>query len=154
MSKKAVASHRTVKIKSPGLKATKSVASQKKNARTKAAVRGHWVSENEFSKLHDNLREAQETLDAIRSGEVDAVVVSGAKGSQIYSLTGAEQPYRIYVERMQEGAVTVSADALILYCNQKFADMIQNAIGARDWFTIAGLSGRGGLADHFTSIQR
>ncbi len=125
MSKKAVASHRTVKIKSPSLKATKSVASQKKNARTKAAVRGHWVSENEFSKLHDNLREAQETLDAIRSGEVDAVVVSGVKGSQIYSLTGAEQPYRIYVERMQEGAVTVSPDALILYCNQKFADMIR-----------------------------
>jgi PAS domain S-box-containing protein len=86
---------------------------------------GRWVSETEISRLHNTLREAQETLDAIRSGEVDAVVVSGAKGNQIYSLSGAEQPYRIYVERMQEGAVTVSADALILYCNQKFADMMQ-----------------------------
>jgi PAS domain S-box-containing protein len=89
------------------------------------AAPGRWVSETEISRLHDTLRVAQETLDAIRSGEVDAVVVSGAKGNQIYSLTGAEQPYRIYVERMQEGAVTVSADALILYCNQKFADMMQ-----------------------------
>ena len=107
----------------------------KKNARTvvspkikltaKPVAPGHWVSETEISRLRDTLREAQETLDAIRSGEVDAVVVSGAKGNQIYSLTGAEQPYRIYVERMQEGAVTVSADALILYCNQKFADMMQ-----------------------------
>jgi PAS domain S-box-containing protein len=91
----------------------------------KTAVRAHLVSETEITRLRENLREAQETLDAIRTGEVDAVVVSGAKGSQIYSLTSAEQPYRIYVERMQEGAVTVSADALILYCNHKFADMVQ-----------------------------
>ena len=68
---------------------------------------GHWVSDSEISRLRDTLREAQETLDAIRSGEVDAVVVSGTNGNQIYSLTSAEQPYRIYVERMQEGAVTV-----------------------------------------------
>jgi PAS domain S-box-containing protein len=94
-------------------------------AAAKTAVRAHLVSETEMARLRENLREAQETLDAIRTGEVDAVVVSGAKGSQIYSLTSAEQPYRIYVERMQEGAVTVSAEALILYCNQKFADMVQ-----------------------------
>jgi PAS domain S-box-containing protein len=85
---------------------------------------GHWIPHGELSRLRDNLREAQETLDAIRCGEVDAVVVSGAKGSQIYSLTGAEQPYRVYVERMQEGAVTVAHDGLILYSNQRFADML------------------------------
>ena len=73
-------------------------------------MRGHWVAETEIARLKDTLREAQETLDAIRSGEVDAVVVSGAKGNQIYSLTSAEQPYRIYVERMQEGAVTIASD--------------------------------------------
>lgn len=101
------------------------VASPKKKLRAKPAASGHWVSEKEINRLRNTLREAQETLDAIRTGEVDAVVVSGAKGNQIYSLTGAEQPYRIYVERMQEGAVTVSAEALILYCNQKFADMVQ-----------------------------
>ncbi|MEO6035792.1 MAG: PAS domain S-box protein, partial [Verrucomicrobiota bacterium] len=83
------------------------------------------MSDTEISRLRDTLREAQETLDAIRCGEVDAVVVNGAKGNQIYSLTSAEQPYRIFVERMQEGAVTVSAGALILYCNQRFADMLQ-----------------------------
>lgn len=89
------------------------------------ARNGHWISAAEFSRLHDSLREAQETLDAIRSGEVDAVVVSGEKGNQIYSLSGAEHPYRIYVEKMQEGAVTVSSGALVLYCNQKFATMVQ-----------------------------
>ncbi|MBV8212365.1 MAG: response regulator [Verrucomicrobia bacterium] len=83
---------------------------------------GRWVSEEELGLLHASLQEAQETLNAIRNGEVDAIV---ATGNRIYSLTGAEHPYRVYVEQMQEGAVTVAADGLILYCNQKFADMVQ-----------------------------
>jgi PAS domain S-box-containing protein len=98
---------------------------QKKRPKVRVVRAGHWVSDEEFGKLRNTLREAQETLDAIRSGEVDAVVVSGARGNQIYSLAGAEQPYRVYVERMQEGAVTVSAGGWILYCNQFFADLIR-----------------------------
>jgi PAS domain S-box-containing protein len=82
---------------------------------------GRWVSESELGLLQASLREAQETLNAIRNGEVDAIVVTG---NRIYSLTGAEHPYRVYVEQMQEGAVTVAADGLILYCNQRFADMV------------------------------
>ena len=114
------------KLRAAKSRAVKKPARKSVSPKTKlTAAPGRWVSEKEISRLHDTLREAQETLDAIRTGEVDAVVVSGVKGNQIYSLTGAEQPYRIYVERMQEGAVTVSADALILYCNQKFADMMQ-----------------------------
>src|SRR6201997_945234 len=80
-----------------------------------------WVSEVELRQLHSSLLEAQETLDAIRNGEGDAIV---ATGNRIYSLTGAEHPYRVYVEQMQEGAVTVAADGLILYGNQRFADMV------------------------------
>lgn len=91
-------------------------------------VRGHLVTTEELAKLRDALREAQETLNAIRSGEVDAVVVSGSDGNKIYSLAGAEQPYRIYVERMQEGAVTVSPAGLILYCNQRFAGMLDQPL--------------------------
>jgi PAS domain S-box-containing protein len=82
---------------------------------------GRWVSEAELTRLQTNLEDAQETLDAIRNGEVDAIVVGG---NRIYSLVGAEHPYRVYVEQMQEGAVTVAADGLILYCNQRFAEMI------------------------------
>jgi PAS domain S-box-containing protein len=82
---------------------------------------GRWVSEDELGLLETSLQEAQETLSAIRNGEVDAIV---ATGNRIYSLTGAEHPYRVYVEQMQEGAVTVAADGLILYCNQRFADMV------------------------------
>ena len=88
----------------------------------------HWISEQKLRRLQERLREAQETLDAIRSGEVDAVVVHGTKGNQVYSLAGADQPYRVYVEQMQEGAVTVSNDGLVLYCNQRFADMVKQPL--------------------------
>jgi signal transduction histidine kinase len=84
---------------------------------------GHWLSDGEFSQLQRNLSEAQETLEAIQSGAVDAVVVNGPQGNQIYSLTSAEQPYRVYVERMQEGAVTISREGMILYANRRFAEM-------------------------------
>lgn len=91
----------------------------------KGADPGRWISENEFTRLNEQLREARETIDAIQSGAVDAVVVKGTNGSQIYSLAGAEQRYRVYVEQMQEGAITASKDGLILYCNQRFALMVK-----------------------------
>ena len=82
------------------------------------------ISAEDLEQLREELREARETLEAIRSGEVDAVIVNGAQGDQVYSLAGAEQPYRIYLERMQEGAVTVSSDGLVLYSNRRFAEML------------------------------
>jgi PAS domain S-box-containing protein len=90
-----------------------------------AETLGRWISQKELDHLQDQLQEARDTLEAIRGGEVDAVVVSGSSGNQIYSLTGAEQPYRVYVEQMQEGAVTVSDNGLVLYCNQRFAEMVK-----------------------------
>lgn len=98
-------------------------ARTRKNTR-RPAKNGHWIRTEEFARLQASLREAQETLDAIRNGEVDAVVINGPHGNQIYSLTSAEQPYRVYVEQMQEGAVTVSSAGLVLYCNQRFAEMM------------------------------
>ena len=70
------------------------------------------------------LLEANETLDAIRNGEVDAVVVGGPGGQLVYTLHNADRPYRVLVEQMQEGALTFSGDGAILYCNQRFADMV------------------------------
>src|SRR5947209_5431301 len=78
----------------------------------------------QLEQVRAKLQEATETLDAIRNGEVDALVVAGPHGNQVYSLAGAEQPYRLYVEQMDEGAVTLSANGAILYSNRRFADMI------------------------------
>src|ERR1700755_804388 len=70
------------------------------------------------------LREAEETLEAIRTGEVDAVVVAGSQGQQVYTLENADRPYRVLVEQMQEGAVTLSGDGTVLYCNERFATLV------------------------------
>jgi PAS domain S-box-containing protein len=71
------------------------------------------------------LEEAEETLRAIRNHEVDALVVDGPQGQQVFTLTGAEQPYRTLMETMSEGALTVAADGTILYCNQRFAEILK-----------------------------
>ncbi|MGH7942564.1 MAG: ATP-binding protein [Limisphaerales bacterium] len=103
-------------------------ANPKTEKRKESSKQGRWLSEKEYSQLQRNLAEAKETLDAIRCGDVDAVVVTGPQGNQIYSLTGADQPYRVYVERMQEGAVTISHRGVILYANRRFAETIRKPL--------------------------
>jgi len=78
----------------------------------------------ELADLRERLRESDETLAAIRDGEVDAVVVRGRVGQQVYTLENADRPYRALIEQMQDGAVTVSAKGAILYCNQRFASLV------------------------------
>lgn len=41
----------------------------------------------ELEELRQRLQEAEETLDAIRSGEVDALVVSGPSGEKVFTLS-------------------------------------------------------------------
>jgi PAS domain S-box-containing protein len=77
-----------------------------------------------IAELRARLQEAQETLDAIRHGEVDAVVVGGPSGTRVYTLENADRPYRVLIEKMQEGAVTLSREGTILYCNQRFANLV------------------------------
>jgi PAS domain S-box-containing protein len=75
--------------------------------------------------LRQRLDEAEETLRAIRCGEVDAVVVSGRQGDRVFTLQGAEHPYRVLIESMNEGALALTADKTILYANQCFARMVK-----------------------------
>jgi PAS domain S-box-containing protein len=75
------------------------------------------------------LAEAEETLNAIRNGEVDGLVVAGAAGQQVFTLQGAQEPYRLLIEQMSEGALTLSRDGIILYANQPFAKMLQMPSG-------------------------
>lgn len=78
--------------------------------------------------LRMRLEEAEETLRAIRKGEIDALVASGPQGEQVYTLKGAEQPYRVFVETMNEGAVTLGPDGTILYCNNRFGELLKEPI--------------------------
>ena len=74
------------------------------------------------------LAEANDTLRAIRCGEVDAVLVQGPQGNQLFTLKGADDPYRVLIEEMNQGAVTLSADGSILYCNRRFADLLRTPL--------------------------
>lgn len=87
--------------------------------------RTHLKSQDEKEGSNASLREAQETLEAIRAGEVDAVVVDGPKGQQVYTLEGPDKPFRNFVERMQEGAVTIDLQGVIVYSNPYFAQMVE-----------------------------
>lgn len=79
----------------------------------------------ELAKLRTRLAEAEETLRAIRNGEVDTVAGIGKKGPQVFTLEGAEHAYRVLIESMSEGALTLTATKTILYANQSFARMVQ-----------------------------
>jgi len=74
--------------------------------------------------LHLQLEEANDTIDAIRSGQVDALIVKGDNGHQLYTLKTADQTYRVFIEKMNEGAVTLNRFGIILYCNSRFAAMM------------------------------
>jgi len=75
----------------------------------------------DVEKLKQQLFEATETLRAIREGEVDAFVLHTSGRYHVESLAGADSPYRVLVESMRDGAVTVSEGGEVLYCNRPFA---------------------------------
>ncbi len=80
----------------------------------------------ENDELRARMAEIEDALTAIRNGEVDAIMVSGSQGEQVYSVSSAETPYRTFIEEMSEGAVTLTKEGTILYCNPRFAAIVQS----------------------------
>jgi PAS domain S-box-containing protein len=78
--------------------------------------------------LEERLEVSEGTLRAIQCGEVDAILISTDKGERIFTLRGAEEPYRVLFEEMNEGAVIVSGEGSILYCNQSFARAMRSPL--------------------------
>ncbi|HEX9705727.1 MAG TPA: PAS domain S-box protein [Gemmatimonadales bacterium] len=77
-----------------------------------------------LEELRNRLRAAEDTLRALRAGDVDALVVTRAGDERVVPLQGADLPYRILFDQMNEGAVTVMRDGVIAYCNRRFADIV------------------------------
>lgn len=78
----------------------------------------------EYEELQLRLEEATDTIDAIRMGNIDGLIVQTDKGTQLYTLRNSDQTFRIFIEQMNEGAVTLNHDGVILYSNSRFADML------------------------------
>jgi len=77
-----------------------------------------------LEELRARLRAAQEALDSVR-GEVDAIVVEGSAGTQVYTVVNADQPYRTIVEEMEQGALVLTPAGDIFYCNRGFENMVR-----------------------------
>src|SRR4051794_11364929 len=80
---------------------------------------------SEVDSLRMQLDEANDAIYAIRSGQVDALVVNGKNGHQLYTLKTADHTYRLFIEKMIEGAVTLDRKGIILYSNSQFASMLK-----------------------------
>lgn len=80
--------------------------------------------ENENLELKAQLMEAQSVIDAIREGDVDALVVNSNGKANLYSLESADYTYRLLIEKFGEGALSISDKGMVLYCNEYFANLI------------------------------
>lgn len=80
----------------------------------------------ELAALRARVGEAEDLLRALGRGEVDAIVSAGPAGDQVFTLEGADRPYRLMVETMAEGALSLTADGAILYANRRFAELVRS----------------------------
>src|SRR5687768_7392299 len=81
--------------------------------------------EKEMVELRAQLEEANDTIEAIRTGQVDALIVQNSDGHQLYTLKNADQTYRVFIEKMNEGAVTLNREGVIVYSNSSFANAVK-----------------------------
>jgi PAS domain S-box-containing protein len=74
--------------------------------------------------LRVRLQEAEDTLEALRLGEADAIVVRGPDGPRVYTLVTPDESYRMLVEQMSEGALILSHEGRIVYANRRLCELV------------------------------
>lgn len=100
---------------------------------------------DQIRSLEDRLAAAAEAVDileAIRTGAVDALVIEGEEGTETYTLRSADQPYRVLVQEIGEGALIASADGLVLFQNRAARELLGHTFMGE------------GLADRFAPSDR
>lgn len=84
--------------------------------------------QHEIEDLRARLAEMEQTLEAIHEGQVDAVVVEDRRGPRVYTLETPDLPYRELVEQMSEGAASISQNGILLFCNKRLAQMVDQPL--------------------------
>jgi two-component system CheB/CheR fusion protein len=74
--------------------------------------------------LRTRLTAAEDLLRAVQAGEVDALLVPGDGAPLVYTRQGADTPFRLLIEQMDEGAATIDADGLLLYSNRRLSELL------------------------------
>src|SRR5579862_9180286 len=80
------------------------------------------------SELTAKLQESSEIIDSIRRGEVDAFIVQNNGKNEIYTLRSADKAYRLFIEKMNQGAVTLGANGVVVYANSSFAALVDTPL--------------------------
>jgi two-component system CheB/CheR fusion protein len=75
--------------------------------------------------LQAQLDEAQQAIEAICNGDVDALVVRSPGGERVYTLESADRPYRVLVEEMAQGAATLTGDGYVVYANPRLRSLLE-----------------------------
>lgn len=107
-------------------------------------------------KLRFRLEEAEAVVEAIQNGIVDAVVVHSTPGESVYTLEGADRPYRLLVEAMQQGVAVLNPEGLLLYCNPCLAAMFKISVEKLTGYAVLGLvahADRARLTDLLSNVE-
>lgn len=90
--------------------------------------RGSGTRRSPIQGLRARLAEAEATLEAIRTGEVDAVVVSGPGGERTLAIEGATHPYHTLLNAMSDGAALLAPDGTILFGNRRLGEIVRASL--------------------------
>ena len=82
------------------------------------------ASDPQLEDMQARIKEMEDTLEAIRQGKVDALVMGQRETQQVFTLRTADHAYRVLVESMSQGALTVTEQGIILYSNKQFSKII------------------------------
>lgn len=74
--------------------------------------------------LRQRLAEAEATLEAIREGEADALVMRSDNDDVVFALADGEESYRAIMEAMDIGAVALDEQERVLYANAAFCSLL------------------------------
>jgi PAS domain S-box-containing protein len=79
---------------------------------------------SEIGVLKTHLLEAEEAIDAIRNGSVDAFAIKKDGKAEVYTLQSLDYAYRVLIEKFGEGALNLTREGLIVYSNSYFSELI------------------------------
>ena len=84
--------------------------------------------ELENKQLIEKLKKAEEAAKILKTENLDAIVIKNDQTTEIITEDNTDQTYRLFVQQMTEGAVTLNSDGLVLYSNMQFAAMVNEPI--------------------------
>ncbi len=83
-------------------------------------------AQTDLAELRRRLAEAEDTLRAIREGEVDALVVRGEAADEVFTLEGDTASYRSFMEAMEPGAAALDGSGRVLYLNSTLRELLNS----------------------------